>query len=98
MAEIPAAELEQPSADVYVPDEGPIYDPASDRERIRGVLAMGALLLLVATIAALLLPVIVGFRTWNQMQGPTAAFLPAVLGVTGSVLTFYFATDEKRKK
>ena len=86
-----------PVAEVFVPDEGPIYDPAPTRERMRGFLAAGVFLLLVGTITAILVPVVTGARTWTEMEGAASSVLPAVLGVAGTVLAFYFATEQGKK-
>src|SRR5262245_59969474 len=97
MDQKPQPDFGPPVADVFVPDEGPIYDPAPSRERTRGFLAVGVFLLLVATIGCLLVPVVTGARTWAEMEGAASSLLPAVLGVAATVLAFYFATEQAKK-
>ena len=96
MDQQPAPDFGPPLAEVFVPDEGKIYDPAPSRERLRGILALGVFLLLVATIGLILVPVAVGDKEWNEMEGAASSVLPAVLGVTGTVLAFYFAREAKK--
>ena len=91
------ADLGPPVAEIRELDAGPIFDPAPAREKARGFLALGVFFLLVLTVGFILVPIVVGHRTWSQMQGVTASVLPAVIGLTGTVLAFYFASEEKRK-
>jgi len=91
-----SAEFGPPVADVFIPNVGPVFDPAPHREWTRRFLAIGVFLLLVATVGFILVPIILGVRTWNQMQGVAASVLPAVLSISGTVLAFYFATEEKK--
>jgi hypothetical protein len=86
-----------PVADVSVPDEGRIYNPDRDRERTRSILALGVLGLVFVALAAIVTPVVSGKRDWQEIEGLAAAVLPAVFGITGSVLAFYFATEQKRQ-
>jgi hypothetical protein len=44
-----------------------------------------------------LVPVVAGIRTWTEMEGAASSILPAVLGVVGTVLAFYFATEQEKK-
>ena len=84
--------------DVPTPRTGSQYDPEPAREHTRGRLAVGSLVLLVATVGLLLTVVAVGYRTWDEMQGVTASVLPAVLSVVSSTLGFYFGARAREDR
>ncbi|MDQ6947490.1 MAG: hypothetical protein M3256_14765 [Actinomycetota bacterium] len=56
----------------------------------------GSLLLLLAVV--LLLPVVavtIWGRRWDDVEGLVSAAYPAVIGVTGTALGFYFGSERK---
>ena len=86
-------------ADITRPIAGGKYNPEPRRENIRGVLALGAFILFTMVIGVILISVAFGHRTWSDMEGVTAAVLPAVTTVVGSTVGFYFGArgqDGKR--
>ncbi|MDR1511916.1 MAG: hypothetical protein LBS56_00310 [Propionibacteriaceae bacterium] len=47
-------------------------------------------------ILMLMVPVIAGLRTWDQVQGLAAAILPTVSSIVSAAVVFYYsATKEK---
>lgn len=85
-------------AEFGLPREGGAYDPSRQREQIRSWLALGAGLLLVFTILLVTLPVVIGRRTWDDMEGLASTVLPAVLSVAGSIIGFYFGADKAARR
>ena len=71
------------------------YSPDRDREHIRGWLAIGMLLLLAAVLLLLLISVVCGLRTWSQVEGVSAAVVGPLVGLTGTLLGFYYGQKEK---
>ena len=86
-------ELGPPEASIEVPRGGQIYNPDPVRENIRGFIALASVGLFAVTVAAILGVVATGLRTWDEMQGVTAAALPAVTALMGSTVGFYFGTQ-----
>ena len=91
----PAEDAGPPLADPRLPNSGPVFDPGKERESTRGALAKRVVWLLVGVVSAICLAVISGFRSWAEMEGFTASMLPAVLTITGTVLGFYFGSEER---
>lgn len=93
-----AVELGPPTASIATPRQGDIYNPEPGRENIRGAIALCSVALFAATIAVILLSVAFGGRTWEEMEGVTAAALPAVTTLMGSTVGFYFGTQERQRR
>lgn len=74
------------------------FDPAKTQEWVRSCLALGSGLLLILSFMVIAIPVVVGWRSWDEVEGLSTALLPAVLSVTGSVIGFYFGADKAKKQ
>lgn len=90
-----AEELGPPEADISEPSAGDVYNPARDREKTRGALALRVFWLMAVVVTALMASVLSGFRTWDEIQGLAASVLPGVLSVVGTVLGFYFGSEKR---
>lgn len=86
----------QEVGEVAQPQAGDIYSPAKEREETRSLLAKRSIYILAITILVITVPVAIGVRTWDEMEGVAAAVLPAVLSAVGAVLGFYFGTEKGR--
>lgn len=64
------------------------------RERNRQFLSLASFLLLAAVVMTILVTVVIGQRTWDELSGVTAALLPAVSAVATAALTFYFTKKD----
>jgi hypothetical protein len=72
------------------------FDLTEARERQRGRLATLGFVLFSIVILMLMVPVIAGLRTWDQVQGLAAAILPTVSSIVSAAVVFYYsATKEK---
>lgn len=95
MAELEPIDLGPPTAVIATPRSEP-YNPEPRRENIRGIVALASVALFAATVAVILVVVALGTRTWDDMEGVTAAVLPAVTTLMGSTVGFYFGTQDRR--
>jgi hypothetical protein len=73
------------------------FDPTEARERLRGRLAMLGVAIFAGTILLLVVPVIAGWRTWNEIQGLAAAVLPAVSTIVSSAMVFYYSATNRER-
>jgi hypothetical protein len=73
------------------------FDPEPEREKRRGQLALGAFLFLVLTVLMLMVPVIAGWRTWDDLEGVSNTVLPVVVGLVGTVSGFYFGSSGRTR-
>lgn len=107
----PRAEDEGPRVDVEVRDLGdatdedasqaPLvtkYDPSSDREKLRGIIAISAFALFSAVVLLAMYAVIFGDTPWSDLEGMMTAILPTVTSVVTGAVTFYFVTRDGAEK
>ena len=66
------------------------YDPARDRERMRGRIAVGILGLYAVVLLILLGALLGGNLTLDELQEAAAALLGPLVGVVGAVMGFYY--------
>lgn len=71
------------------------YNPHRARELVRGSLALGLLALLGLVLLLLLQSVLAGWRTWEEVQGLATAVLGPLIGLTGTMLGFYFGQKDR---
>lgn len=75
------------------PDSGLVrqpYDPARDRERIRGWMAVGLTALLIGVVSAVIYGVLSKTIPLNELDKFAAILITPVIGLIGAVLGFYF--------
>jgi hypothetical protein len=93
--DLPPESLGPASANVLRPTFGVRFDPEPRRESVRGIVALGSVVLFALVVLIVLCSVCFGHQQWTHLQGVTAAILPAVTSVTGSTVGFYFGTRDK---
>jgi len=79
--------------DVSLPEKGTKekpYDPEPNRDKVRGYLAGGLVILLVAVIVAAWLTFIYTNETEADIKDLLGVILPPVVALVGSALGFYF--------
>ncbi len=73
------------------------YDPAKDRERVRGRLAQWLLLLLAAVIAVVLGGLLAGRFSIEDVVKLAAVVLSPLVGLLGAVVGFYYGEQSRRR-
>ena len=81
--------------DAVLPPRDHPYDPEPVREEQRSFLAKFGIILFSVTVLLLAVPVVAGWRTWEQVQGLAAAILPTVSGIVSSTVVFYYSGSKK---
>ena len=75
------------------PFEASPYNPDKDRERIRGAVALSAMLVFVLLMVFYFYEAThANPATWSQVEESLKVMLPAVTSVMGTVLGFYFGS------
>jgi len=86
----PGARVPEPQAVTFSPDKS--------RELMRGGLAAASFSLFAVVIVVLVLAVVLGWRTWSELQGMATSVLPVVVSVVGTTTGFYFGTREGARR
>ena len=71
------------------------YDPAQDREKIRGQIAMALIILLIALIALLFLAILASVVKIADLDKIVATVLTPIMGIVGTVIGFYFGEKSR---
>lgn len=71
------------------------YDPAEDREKIRGRIAIALISLLIGLISLLFVAILVGVVQIDDLDKIVATVLTPILGIVGAVIGFYFGGKSK---
>jgi hypothetical protein len=80
--------------EVPSPRLGTPYDPAPKREKTRTVLAYGFAATLALLVLVPLAAIVFSDNSWSDFEQPMQTLLPAVLGITGTILGFYFGSEK----
>lgn len=72
------------------------FDPEPARERTRTILGVLLVLLFAAMVLIPVSAVAFGSREWEEMEGMIAVLFPAVVGIVGSALGFYFGSEKQK--
>jgi hypothetical protein len=72
------------------------FDPTKSREVTRGRLAAFSFALFAVITLLLVLAVICGWRTWDELEGLATSVVPVVVSVVGATTGFYFGVKEGR--
>jgi hypothetical protein len=92
-SEGPIEDLGEPEAKISPPKPGRRWSQERARETTRGHLAIWSFVVFTFTVAALALPVVLGYRHWDDdLKGLATSVLPVVVGVVGTTTGFYFGT------
>ena len=71
------------------------YDPAQDREKVRGRIAMALIVLLIALVSLLFLAILVSVVKVADLDKIVATILTPIMGIVGTVIGFYFGEKSK---
>lgn len=71
------------------------YDPARDREKVRGRIAMALIVLLIALISLLFLAILASVVQVADLDKIVATVLTPIMGIVGTVIGFYFGEKSK---
>lgn len=71
------------------------YDPAQDREKIRGRIAMALIVLLIGLISLLFVAILFGVIKIDDLDKIVATVLTPIMGIVGTVIGFYFGEKSK---
>ena len=71
------------------------YDPAQDREKIRGSIAIALILLLIGLISLLFVAILVGVVKIDNLDKIVATVLTPIMGIVGTVIGFYFGEKSR---
>jgi hypothetical protein len=77
------------------PKLGAEYDPAKAREYVRIGLAVALVALLGAVVLMPVIAVTMWHQTWDDLEGLVSTSYPAVLGIAGTALGFYFGSERR---
>ena len=79
----------------YTPAERP-YDPEPGRDKVRNRLALAIFSLFAVVIGAFMAPVILGYRSWQDLEGMAASIIPTVAAVFSAAVVFFYQDSRKR--
>ena len=71
------------------------YDPAQDREKVRGWIASALIILLIGLISILFLAILLGMVKVDDLDKIVATVLTPIMGIVGTVIGFYFGEKSK---
>jgi uncharacterized membrane protein YeaQ/YmgE (transglycosylase-associated protein family) len=66
------------------------YDPAADREKLRGQIAVALLALFAAIILTLLISTVAGWLSDDRIEKLAGVLISPVSGLLGAVIGFYY--------
>jgi hypothetical protein len=73
------------------------YDPAEDRERLRGYLAIGLTALFSLVVLALLASAIRGWLSDDQLEKLAGILISPVAALLGAVVGFYYGEQSRAR-
>ena len=71
------------------------YDPAQDREKVRGWIASALIILLIGLISILFLAILLGMVKVDDLDKIVATVLTPIMGIVGTVIGFCFGEKSK---
>jgi hypothetical protein len=71
------------------------YDPAQDREKVRGWIAGALIALLIGFISLLCLAIVFGIVKVADLDKIVATVLTPIMGIVGTVIGFYFGEKSR---
>jgi len=71
------------------------YNPAQDREKLRGWIAMALIILLIGLISLLFLAILTSVVKVADLDKIVATVLTPIMGIVGTVIGFYFGEKSR---
>ncbi|MFM7690092.1 MAG: hypothetical protein ACKPAC_11645 [Alphaproteobacteria bacterium] len=71
------------------------YDPAQDREKVRGWIASALIILLIGLISLLFVAILFRMVRVDDLDKIVATVLTPIMGIVGTVIGFYFGEKSK---
>jgi hypothetical protein len=71
------------------------YDPAPDREKVRGRMAQWVLLLLVAVVLLSFISIVCNWTTFDNLKKLLDIFLTPLVGLVSSIIGFYYGEKSR---